>query len=382
MSMIWDEQYAFVSSSFRDMHAARELCNLIVCPELEERLKARRHYLLPVELRWGVETEDLRSNASDPPEIVQTRLAIEILCRCMDALSQYDRREPLVIVFLNDRYGWVPDPAQAQAAALALNWTGGDVRLWGVTEPELEYGILDDDNRLPRCRFYFRDPLPYDRMPASVRDAYLTDPATLPDEADRLAALKQRIQQDPRFAGGWRCCPATWDEAGQKVILPAGFDRTLVDDLWADLDEMTRARACGTPTTWQDQEEHLLQDFIDRRGHGFLGREELVGELLDAALGDDGTASAVTVLQGPLGVGKSSLFAQICGRLSEHLSKRGLVLTVPRLPEADRQHLRRLKTRHVLVLAHSFGISRRALTADNVLLRWGRGGSCGSSGNE
>jgi hypothetical protein len=31
--------------------------NLIVFPELEERLKAHRHYLLPVELRWGVETE-------------------------------------------------------------------------------------------------------------------------------------------------------------------------------------------------------------------------------------------------------------------------------------------------------------------------------------
>ena len=51
MSMIWDEPYAFVSSSFRDMHAERDLCNLIVFPELEERLKAHRHYLLPVELR-------------------------------------------------------------------------------------------------------------------------------------------------------------------------------------------------------------------------------------------------------------------------------------------------------------------------------------------
>jgi len=43
----------FITSTFRDMHAERDHLRNVVFPELEERLRQRRHHLEPIDLRWG-----------------------------------------------------------------------------------------------------------------------------------------------------------------------------------------------------------------------------------------------------------------------------------------------------------------------------------------
>ena len=256
----------------------------------------------------------------------------------------------------------MPEPADARRAALDHHWPYADVVNLSVTELELLYGILDNENRPAHCRFYFREPLPYHLMPAGVREGYFTDPATQPVEAGRLAALKERIRRDPRFEGRWRSYPAAWDESARRVVLPPDFARTLAEDLWDDLDAMTRGKVHRSPGTWQEQEHQELLDFIDRRAHGFLGREGLVAELLEVALGDDGPR--VAALQGPPGAGKSSLFAHLCGLLD---GRQFAWHVEPKIPEA----VHRLREKNVLVLSHAFGISRRSLTAGDVLRRWG-----------
>jgi len=52
----WRTRAVIVCSTFRDMQAERDYLQDIVFPELAERLRDRRHYLEPIDLRWGVET--------------------------------------------------------------------------------------------------------------------------------------------------------------------------------------------------------------------------------------------------------------------------------------------------------------------------------------
>ena len=51
----WRSRPVFITSTFRDMHAERDWLRNLVLPALEERLRARRHHLEPIDLRWGVD---------------------------------------------------------------------------------------------------------------------------------------------------------------------------------------------------------------------------------------------------------------------------------------------------------------------------------------
>src|SRR5215831_5548551 len=93
---MWQSRPIFISSTFADMQAERDYLRTRIFPELEERLRARRHYLAWVDLRVGVATDA----AADEP----AREA-EVLKQC---LAEVKRCRPFLIVLLGDRYGWVP----------------------------------------------------------------------------------------------------------------------------------------------------------------------------------------------------------------------------------------------------------------------------------
>ena len=57
---MWRARPVFISSTFVDMQAERDHLRAIVFPALEERLRARRHYLEWVDLRVGVATASQR----------------------------------------------------------------------------------------------------------------------------------------------------------------------------------------------------------------------------------------------------------------------------------------------------------------------------------
>ena len=61
MGAAWKTIPLFISSTFRDMHAERDQLNRVVFPALEERLKARRCRLEPIDLRVGVETDSTKT---------------------------------------------------------------------------------------------------------------------------------------------------------------------------------------------------------------------------------------------------------------------------------------------------------------------------------
>jgi len=56
---MWRSRSIFISSTFADMQAERDHLRTHVFPEIEERLRKRRHNLEWVDLRMGVATASL-----------------------------------------------------------------------------------------------------------------------------------------------------------------------------------------------------------------------------------------------------------------------------------------------------------------------------------
>ena len=77
----------------------------------------------------------------------------EVLKICIDAI---DRCKPYLVVLLGERYGWIPGMDIVKGA--------GDNRIsdryedeMSVTELEIQYGALLNDDAFDKCIFCFRD---------------------------------------------------------------------------------------------------------------------------------------------------------------------------------------------------------------------------------
>jgi tetratricopeptide (TPR) repeat protein len=314
------------------MHEERDFLRTRVFPELEERLRARRHHLEWVDLRVGIAT----ASAVDE----QAR-ELQVLKVC---LAEVQRCRPFLIVLLGDRYGWVP-PADRIGAAAAEQGFSADVAGRSVTDLEIDFGVFGDPEQQQRSFFYFREPLPYPQMPASVAarysDAHCFD-AAAPDRVHRLALLKYRI--DRALPARVRRYSAQWDRDRQRVIGLEAWGQMVLEDIWTELDAETAPPARQAETSWQQSERDALDDFVEDRARGFVGRQRVLAPLEELA-SSPAAADAVwgCCIVGDPGSGKSALFSEL---------------------------YRRLQIGEALVLAHAAGASVRSASVDSMLLRW------------
>jgi tetratricopeptide (TPR) repeat protein len=325
---MWRTRPVFISSTFVDMQAERDHLRTRVFPELEERLRARRHNLEWVDLRVGVAT------ASKTDEHVRE---LHVLKVCLDEVR---RCRPFLIVLLGDRYGWVPPEDRIRVAAEeARKGFSADVAGRSVTDLEIDFGVLSDPAQQPRSIFYFRAPLPYAQMPANVAALFSDAHDTAPGAADRvtrLAALKQRIET--QLPDRVRHYSAQWD--GNHVTGLEDWGKTVLEDIWSALaDEIGPAAPADLP--WQQVEHDALEDFIDDRARDFVGRKNVLARVIAVAAAPD-AASGVCIVGDP-GSGKSALFGEL---------------------------YRRLAGSDVFLLAHATGASVQAASVDAMLRRW------------
>ena len=360
VTLVWQRRPVFVTSTFRDMQAERDVLRNTVFPQLEERLRERRHHLEPIDLRWGVETVDLND------EVAKDLLVLKV------CLAEIERSRPFQVVLLGDRYGWVPPEERMQAAVEEAGFET-DVRGKSVTALEIEFGVLGRAEQQQRCFFYFRQgTLPYDQMPAGVAaeysDAYSLDPETRSTSPGRLAELKGRIED--KLASHVRHYAAQWDSSRQAVTCLDAWADQVVEDLWEVMDRETREYVRLPEPTWQDEERWVLEQFVENRGRGFIGRADLTEELMELALGSDDPHAGRVVTPyggrietrvdrdvttddeqqpwgacatGVSGSGKSALFAHL---------------------------YRQLEGEDVVLLSHAVGISVRSTQVEPLLRRW------------
>jgi tetratricopeptide (TPR) repeat protein len=304
----WRARPIFISSTFKDMQAERDYLRSHIFPRLEERLRERHHYFEPIDLRLGVESAE--SGTEEARELL-------VLKVCLDEIQ---RSRPFLIVILGDRYGWVPPPERMQTATREVGFTT-EVRGKSVTALEIEFGVLrEHPDQRQRCFLYFRDPLPYDRMPLEVAqqysDALSSDPGVRGGH-QQLQALKEHILADPELGPRVHAYDAMWDPSTGRVTGLQEWGEMVFQHLWAVLDEETRDFVSQPPQTLEQRERAAHIEFTVQCSRDFTGREALLAQLLgivrSAAV--DGATWGVCVT-GSAGSGKSAVLAELYQRLA------------------------------------------------------------------
>ena len=317
----WKAQPIFISSTFTDMMAERDALMHYVFPELAERLRERRIHLEPIDLRWGVETTDKK-------EQMEKELLVLKVC-----LDEIDRCKPFLIGMIGDRYGWVPPEERMKAAEEEKGFKSVH-RNKSITALEIEYGVLSNNAQLKRSRFYFREPLDYNKMSEEMAKEFsdMHNPEIEKGFAEkRLSDYKSEI---------------TAKVGRDKVKYYKGledFKKLVLEDLWEELDAETKAIENKRPATWQEEERLFLEEFIEERTIGFSGREDVINYLKKFALSAPDYDDCALCLTGESGSGKSAIFA----KLHKELQKED-----------------------VFILAHAAGISLRSNSLENMLLLW------------
>jgi tetratricopeptide (TPR) repeat protein len=289
------------------MHAERDWLRHHVFPRLEEELRRRRYHLEIIDLRQGVETGEAATEE-------ERELSVLKVC-----LEEIRRSRPFFIVLLGDRYGWIPPESRIEAAArdagLAIEAKGKS-----VTALEIEFGILKDHQAQEhRCFFYFREPLPYERIAEGLRadysDLFATDEHA---SARRIALkeLKERLAADADIRRRIRTYSADWDREESCVTGLDAWGEMVFRDLAEELEAETLAFDAASEPTWEESERSSLAEFVEHCGRDFTGRTEIIEQLLALARSpvSEGAAWGACIT-GPSGSGKSALFAELYKRL-------------------------------------------------------------------
>ncbi len=322
----WRNVALFVSSTFRDMHAERDHLAQVVFPELEERMRARRLSLEPIDLRWGVETASIAGEA-------EKELAVLRAC-----LEEIERSRPFQIVLLGQRYGWVPSRERLEATTRAAGMRNVPPST-SVTALEIDAGLFGPHGADQRCFVYCRAPLPR-RMPREEAQRMSDRLAGDKIAGGRLARLKAKLRQ--RLPGRVRQYRVQWDAERNRLSGLEAFGRMVLEDLWGELSVLYPTQSVSADVPEHERAREQVLDFFAQQARDFVGRQSLLTQLTEFAVVPTGAHWAVC-LTGPAGSGKSAILAKLHATLA---------------------------TREVVLLAHAPGAAQRGSSVDALLRRW------------
>lgn len=184
----------FVSSTFNDMQHERDVLQNIVANRLNSIAKQYGDSVSFRDLRWGVNTL----------ELTEQEASEKVLEVCLDGI---DRSDPPMIVLLGDRYGWIPGEQILKSVAHRKAFDSLDDLEISVTALEIEYGALQNEDKLNNTFFYFR---------TIVGSDIDIDMAEDEKHRQKLLDLKERIKKSSH--GRVREYSVTYQD-GSSVVL-------------------------------------------------------------------------------------------------------------------------------------------------------------------
>lgn len=280
----------FVSSTFRDFHAERDLLSQVIN---DFREVARKHgeETAIVDLRWGLNNFGLSEK-----DVISKVLSV-----CLDEIH---KSRPFMIIFLGDRFGWIPD---RNLVTKEFAQKFDSVANESVTSLEIKAGVEQIEN--PRCIICLRD-IPHDAIPENFRDVYLEDN---PISREKLRELKERLKKN--YANKIieytaEIDPVTgkaknfFTKSERKSLGEAILSKILEDcaDDWQKYDALP----------WQRRELEAADNFFASRADLFVGKERktLAWDLIEKL-----ESSRCLFLSGLPGTGKTSLTCKLADTL-------------------------------------------------------------------
>lgn len=293
----------FVSSTFKDMDAERDMMENYVKPEIKKRLAA--HNIMKevdmVDLRWGVNTQDLPEEEREG----------KVLKQCLDGIRM---SRPYFVAFIGDRYGWIPPLSKWRKVAGELSGEESDkmgdelVESKSVTELEILFGALKNRENLSNSFFMFRNPGVYDTMkPEDLRRYSDADPK----QRERLAELRKKILAAYQGTGlEHNLMQYSCQYEGRMVIGENEF-LELVNILVRSIvsNEMENALYSTDLDNIIGAETGLVQE----RNAYFVGREKTMASLVEHIY----TSGDPVSIEAMAGKGKTSFAAALYKRLKD-----------------------------------------------------------------
>ena len=284
----------FISSTFRDMQAERDALAQEVLPDVTSEAARHQEDVDFIDLRWGVDTTELESEEG----------ARKVLSVCLDEI---EHARPYMIVLLGERYGWVPEKALIDAAALEKDYEAeGDFK--SVTALEIEFGALADGRQLDRCLFYQRKGL--EQADMSEEDAAVYG-AESERHREKLEQLKKKIEEKtgkpiPSYT-------VTWDSRTHSVTGLSDFCARVSADLKALFSEEWESAGQESGEAQSIRESWR---FLEKKASECVAADELLRDFEDCVRKKE---TSFFFLQGISGSGKSTLI----GRMAEDLKEEG-----------------------------------------------------------
>ena len=170
-------RYVFVSSTFKDMQFERDEVKNHLTPRIDTFLSSFGENVYFGDLRWGVNTLMMSEEESSK----------KVLKVCLDEI---DDCRPYMIVFIGERYGWIPakELMEEMMSIKGINGLDPDI---SVTNLEIEYGALINPDLEGRILFYFRN-LDTSEMSEEEKKIYGSES---PLHKEKLESLKRKIKE-------------------------------------------------------------------------------------------------------------------------------------------------------------------------------------------
>ncbi len=275
----------FISSTFRDMQAERDVLVKKVFPQLRKLCQERAVAWTEVDLRWGI-TEQESSEGQVLP-----------LC-----LAEIERCRPYFLGLLGERYGWVPDPGEISSNLKEEQpWLKEHLQK-SVTELEIIHGVLQSPKMRDRSIFYFRNPDYLNKLPADADPKDFQSES--PESAEKLFELKNKIRAE-YTAGKLDYSPR------ENYPAPDALGELVLADFTELINKLYPESETPDPI---DQEATLHEAYGRSRRLAFVGREELLNKMDNHAAT---SGAKPLVLTGESGCGKSALLAEWAARWKE-----------------------------------------------------------------
>ena len=162
----------FISSTFKDLNSERDYLMKHIFPELKVIAEKRGIHLIPLDLRWGITSEDTKNG--------------KILEIC---LREIDYSYPYFIGILGDRYGWCPDETDYTSND-NLCKSYGKIQKYvndklSITEIEFMYAALGVREKMNAAFFL--------KKPNSIISI------ETPENLKKLKRLRRKVEQNKRY---------------------------------------------------------------------------------------------------------------------------------------------------------------------------------------
>lgn len=306
----------FISSTFKDMDAERDVIKYDVISLLNDRYRQYGVEFHAVDLRFGVNTENMTEEDSEN--------AVLDVC-----LSMIDSSRPFFIGLIGDRYGWIPKPERMNSVLSRLSQEKRNLLIEGttcsVTELEILYAALCDDNgrNSDRCLFMARNAESYEGLSDDLMAMY-SDGCS-----DRLQSLKDRVHEILKARGQDELyIPYTlkWNPDRKCFEGLSEFCRLVFDNLCEEIDDEITDLA--KPLSWYEVAQSTTEFRVDNNCAGTVdlyGVDSIIERLRN---------SSRLLISGRQGIGKSVLVSQIYRSLGSNANIYPLLSMIGITPEA------------------------------------------------